>query len=198
MSKKHVNVPVSKEVIDMAIDQITPHADKIGKRGKFDGDEKQKIMGRIGEIVTGRYLGFSDGDYTGFNIDGSPDKGDYGEGGVTFDVKTSFSSEYQQYGKVPGDWGVLVPDSQFQYCSHDYYIRCAVDAPDPRDITKLCFVGVCMKKAVAELADVRNVRCKQPREEMVLMRVVPELYTFGIDELRAYLADKREAAMAES
>jgi len=186
MAEKHVEVNVPKEVIDRAISEIAPHADKIGKRGTFDGNTLQKIMGRIGEIMTVQYLDLVDDD-TGVNIDGLPDKGDIRRNGLTFDVKTSFSTEYKEKGRVPRDWGLLIPDSQFQFQSHDYYIRCAVDSANPRMITKLCFVGVCMKKAVAEFADVRIVKCNQPVKCDVLMRIVPELYTFSVWELKRYL-----------
>jgi len=191
MSKKHIEVAVSPEVIRQAIAEIAPHVEILAKRNFFDGDEKQKIMGRIGEKVAARYLEITDEEVAKINFDGNPDKGDYDQLGWTFDVKTSFSYEYRDRGKVPSDWGLLIPDSQFRFCPHDFYIRCAVDSNDPEEITRLCFVGVCMKKAVAELADVRNVTCKQPREVIVLMRIVPELYTFSIDELKRYLEAKK-------
>jgi len=184
MAEKHVEVTVSKEVIDRAIAEITPNLDKIGLRGGFNGNDLQKILGRIGEIKAGEYLGLP---ILGVNSDGSPDKGDIVQNGMAIDAKTSFSTVYRDRGIVPRKWGLLIPDSQFQFRSFDYYIRCAVDSHDPRMVTKLCFVGVCTKETVAELAEVEPWRCKQPIECTVMMRVVKELHTFSIRELKKRL-----------
>ena len=191
MQNNHVEVKVSREIISRAISEIVPNADKIGKRGFFDGNTLQKIMGRIGEIVTGQYMEFEADDYIGVNIDGSPDKGDYLQSELTIDVKTSYSTEYRKNGKVPEDWGLLVPESQFRFQPHDFYVRCAVNSNHPWGITKLCFVGACMKKAVAEFAELEDWECKQPTECIVPMRVVKPKYMFSIDMLKRHFDSLR-------
>jgi len=195
VSKKHVEVPVPREVIDSAKVEIEPYLDKIGSRATgFNGSDNQKIIGWIGEKITGQYLGFTADEYTGFNLNGTADRGDFIRDGQTFDVKASFCPEYKEKGTVPDYWGVLIPESQWQLRQHDYYIRCAVDSDDPEHITKLCFVGVCVKKAAAEFSEVEHLKCWQPIEQTVLMRIVPERYTFDIDLLKKDLEQKQKEA----
>lgn len=184
--RKLVEMAVPREVIVTATDEIKANKDKFAERGDFDGSERQKVIGRIGEKMVQLYVGFSQSESSGLNVNGQPDHGDFARYGMTIDVKASFSSEYRRKDEPPSDWGLLIPESQWQYDPHDFYIRCAVNSAKPSEITKCCFVGVCSRKAV-ELTEPKLVKCSQPKESIVLMRVIKESWIFDIDHFKRYL-----------
>jgi len=170
-----MKIDITDDIKEKAFNYVAPNVNRFAKRGIFDGDLNKKIIGYIGFLAVKKVFGLSLLE-TDEEIDGEPDSYDFIRDGKTFDVKTSFCYIYQKTGKAPPDWGILIPESQFRFKPHDYYIRCVVDGETLEEIHQCLILCVCERQAIENSPIVTE---KMP----VPMRVVPNNLTFPIEKI---------------
>ncbi len=175
---KMIEVKVSDEIKEKATAYIEKNYGGFARRGTFDGSRYQRVMGHVGYLVIKEYLKVPNLK-TDIIVDGKPDKYDFSFNGKSIDVKTTYSFIYRNTGKIPRDWGFLVPDSQVTHMIHDYYIWVVVDGMRAETINKCGLHRACGGEAV------RDAEVIWGRKYEVPTRVVTYDKTFPIEELLA-------------
>ena len=184
-------LPIPDEVKQAAVDYVDKtYRGPFQRDSGFNGKRLERIMGHVGELMAKRYFDFTEQQMGSMSGSLQADRHDFRLYAYTFDVKTSYSSVYKEYRRPPADWGLLIPNSQFNFRRHDYYIRCLVDSMSPEFMTSCLFLCACERVDVKR-APVKMWRMDR-RDESTLMRVVPASMCFEVEKLKERIERIRE------